>query len=171
MTDKMPPPAAPRVPPAPPPKRPPVQLTVGEVSRRSGIPVSTLHFYEAKGLIGADRSLGNQRRYSRDILRRLAIIQTARQFGISLADIAELLKPIPPGVQPSADDVKAMVAGWRAALQERIEGLTLLRDRLDGCIGCGCLSLEDCPLRNPSDELGENDSGAVLLRAGHKTPG
>ncbi|TDX33802.1 redox-sensitive transcriptional activator SoxR [Rhodovulum visakhapatnamense] len=144
-------------------------LSVGEVAERSGVPVSALHFYEAKGLIGAHRSSGNQRRYSRDVLRRIAILRTAQSLGFSLSEIAGLLKPIPPGRQPTAADVRAMVAGWRAALQARIDGLTELRDKLDGCIGCGCLSHDDCPLRNPADRLAASGRGAVLL--GQQPPG
>jgi MerR family redox-sensitive transcriptional activator SoxR len=142
----------------------PQLLTVGEVARRSGIAVSTLHFYEAKGLIASMRTEGNQRRFSRDILRRVAIIRVAQGLGIPLAEIAVLLKPIPAGKQPTAAEVRAMVAGWRTALQARIDGLTRLRDRLDGCIGCGCLSQAECPLRNPSDRLGRQGTGPVLLQ-------
>ncbi|MCJ2064520.1 redox-sensitive transcriptional activator SoxR [Methylobacterium sp. J-088] len=139
-------------------------LTVGEVARRSGIAVSALHFYEAKGLIASTRTEGNQRRFSRDILRRVAIIRVAQGLGVPLAEIAGLLKPIPMGKQPTAAAVRAMVADWRAALQARIDGLTRLRDRLDGCIGCGCLSQTECPLRNPSDRLGRAGQGPVLLQ-------
>lgn len=146
-------------------KLPPV-LTVGEVARRSGVAVSTLHFYEAKGLISSLRTRGNQRRFSRDILRRIAIIRTAQRLGISLEEICGLVTPIPAGKQPSAAQVRDMIAIWRNAIQQRIDGLTQLRDHLDGCIGCGCLSLEDCPLRNPEDELGVNGKGAVLLDDG-----
>ncbi|MFG1402398.1 redox-sensitive transcriptional activator SoxR [Xanthobacter sediminis] len=138
-------------------------LSVGEVSQRSGVSISTLHFYEAKGLIGSLRSTGNQRRYSRDILRRIAIIKVAQRLGISLGEISDLLRPIPPGTIPSASEVRAMAEGWRAALQARIDGLTELRDHLDGCIGCGCLSKDECPLRNPQDELGAAGSGPMLL--------
>ncbi|GJE49203.1 Redox-sensitive transcriptional activator SoxR [Methylobacterium tardum] len=139
-------------------------LTVGEVARRSGVAVSTVHFYEAKGLIAATRSGGNQRRFSRDVLRRVAIIRVAQGFGVSLAEIADLLKPIPPGKRPTAAQIRAMVGGWRAMLQARIDGLALLRDRLDGCIGCGCLSQTECPLRNPLDRLGSEGRGPVLLQ-------
>ncbi|WP_172330673.1 redox-sensitive transcriptional activator SoxR [Mangrovicoccus sp. HB161399] len=141
-------------------------LTVGQVARRSGVAVSALHFYERKGLISADRSEGNQRRYSRDILRRIAIIRVAQDLGFPLAEIAKLLRPIPPGRAASAAEVGAMVADWRAAIQARIDGLTELRDKLDGCIGCGCLSHRDCPLRNDGDRLGKGTSGPVLLAAG-----
>lgn len=138
-------------------------LSVGEVARRSGVAVSTLHFYEAKGLIAAGRSAGNQRRYARDVLRRVAIIRVAQRLGLPLAEIAELLKPIPAGKQPTAADVRTLVGIWRSALQARIDGLVQLRDQLDGCIGCGCLSMQDCPLRNPSDRLGTDGAGPVLL--------
>ena len=139
-------------------------LSVGEVARRSGVPVSTLHFYEKKGLIAASRSRGNQRLFLRDILRRIAIIRVAQRLGFSLSEIAALLEPTPAGTNPSAAAIRNMIANWRTALQARIDGLTKLRDNLDGCIGCGCLSLEECPLRNPSDELGLKGEGAVLLQ-------
>lgn len=151
--------------------RAPILLSVGEVARRSGVNISTLHFYEAKGLIASQRSGGNQRRYSRDILRRVAIIRVAQRLGVSLAEIAALLRPIPPGKNPSAADVRAMAANWKAALQARIDGLTELRDHLEGCIGCGCLSLDDCPLRNPDDTLATCGPGAVLLTSSHEGEG
>lgn len=145
-------------------KVPPL-LTVGDVAQRSGVAITTLHFYEAKGLITAHRSSGNQRRYTRDILRRIAIIRVAQRLGLPLTEIAGLLQPIPEGRNPTAEDVQTMAANWRAALQERIDGLIRLRDHLDKCIGCGCLSLTECPLRNPSDELAASGSGPVLLQA------
>jgi MerR family redox-sensitive transcriptional activator SoxR len=143
--------------------KPAPMLSVGEVAQRSGVAVSTLHFYEAKGLIASFRSRGNQRRFSRDILRRIAIIRVAQRLGVPLSEIIDLLKPVPAGKQPTAAKVREMIANWRIALQARIDGLVRLRDSLDGCIGCGCLSLEDCPLRNPSDKLGAEGQGAVLL--------
>lgn len=142
----------------------PAMLTVGEVASRSGVAVSAIHFYEAKGLISSLRTKGNQRRFSRDILRRIAIIRTAQRLGISLEEICGLVTPIPAGKQPSVAQVREMIATWRSAIQRRIDGLTQLRDHMDGCIGCGCLSLEDCPLRNPEDELRHNGTGAVLLK-------
>jgi MerR family redox-sensitive transcriptional activator SoxR len=143
--------------------KPERMLTVGEVAQRSGVAISTLHFYEAKGLIASVRSRGNQRRFSRDILRRIAIIRVAQRLGLPLTEIIDLLKPVPAGKRPTATDVREMIVNWRKALQARIDGLTLLRDNLDGCIGCGCLSMTDCPLRNPSDQLGADGHGAVLL--------
>ncbi|SON56549.1 Redox-sensitive transcriptional activator SoxR [Hartmannibacter diazotrophicus] len=140
-------------------------LSVGEVVRRSGLPVSTLHYYEAEGLIGALRSAGNQRRYPRGVLRRLAVIRVALQTGIPIRRIKEALAPLPRDRAPSAEDWKHMSALWRDDLQARIDQLTRLRDQLDGCIGCGCLSLAECPLRNPDDILAAKGPGARLLMA------
>lgn len=141
------------------------RLSVGEVAARSGVAVSTLHFYEERGLISSERTAGNQRRYSRDILRRVAIIRVAQDLGFSLADITVLLQPIPSGRHASAADVSLMVQGWKEAIEARILGLSELRDKLEGCIGCGCLSKQECPLRNPADRLASKGPGAVLLEA------
>lgn len=139
------------------------ELAVGEVARRSGVAVSTIHFYEAKGLLSASRNSGNQRRYPREVLRRIAIIKIAQQAGIPLAEIRHALSSLPNGRTPNAEDWKNLAGLWRAGLQKRIDKLTQLRDDLEGCIGCGCLSVKDCPLRNPGDILGTNGKGAVLL--------
>jgi MerR family redox-sensitive transcriptional activator SoxR len=141
-------------------KRP---LTVGEVARRSGVAVSALHFYETKGLIHSVRSAGQQRRYGRDVLRRVAVIKVAQRIGISLASISEAFASLPEGRTPTAGDWARMSSLWRKELDERIVQLTRLRDQLDGCIGCGCLSIEACRLRNPLDELSEQGSGPQLL--------
>ncbi|MCA3922587.1 redox-sensitive transcriptional activator SoxR [Burkholderia sp.] len=140
-----------------------VPLSVGEVARRSGIAVSSIHFYEAKGLIHGWRSDGNQRRYARDVLRRVAVIKGAQRAGIPLARIKAALDELPSGKAPSAADWRRLSTGWRDLLNERIRQLTQLRDQMDGCIGCGCLSMKDCPLRNPGDALSERGQGAVLL--------
>lgn len=139
------------------------ELTVGEVARRSGVAVSALHFYENKGLIKSRRNAGNQRRYSRDVLRRVAVIKVAQRTGIPLAEIGEALQTLPDGRAPNARDWARLSGRWRADLDRRIEQLARLRDHLDGCIGCGCLSLEACPLRNPADYLGDEGAGARLL--------
>ncbi|MBZ5762101.1 redox-sensitive transcriptional activator SoxR [Rhizobium sp. VS19-DR104.2] len=139
------------------------ELAVGEVARRSGVAVSTIHFYEAKGLLSASRNPGNQRRYPREVLRRVAIIKIAQQAGIPLAEIRHALSSLPNARTPNAEDWKSLASSWRAALQKRIDKLTQLRDDLEGCIGCGCLSVKDCPLRNPGDILGASGKGAVLL--------
>lgn len=139
------------------------ELSVGEVAKRSGLAVSAIHFYEAKGLIKSRRNAGNQRRFTRDVLRRVAIIKVAQRTGIPLASIRDALRALPEERTPTADDWKALSARWKAELDERIANLTMLRDQLDGCIGCGCLSLSECPLRNPRDQLGEQGPGPHLL--------
>ena len=145
--------------------RPPVMLTVGEVARRSGVAVSTLHFYERKGLIAGWRSRGNQRRYERAVLRRIAIIKVAQQLGIGLAEIGERLSRLPDDRTPGKADWARLAASWRSDLDGRIARLVRLRDNLDGCIGCGCLSVDACPLRNPGDVLGETGPGPHHLDA------
>jgi MerR family transcriptional regulator, redox-sensitive transcriptional activator SoxR len=139
------------------------QLTVGEVARRSGVAVSTLHFYEAKGLIRSWRTHGNQRRYAREVLRRVAIIRVAQRTGMELEAIHSALKALPRERTPSVADWKKLSASWKSELTSRIERLTRLRDQLDGCIGCGCLSMEACPLRNPWDRLAKQGPGPRLL--------
>ncbi|MEJ1266896.1 redox-sensitive transcriptional activator SoxR [Pantoea ananatis] len=138
-------------------------LTPGEVARRSGVAVSALHFYESKGLIFSTRNSGNQRRYSRDVLRRVAIIKIAQRIGIPLASVSDSLENMPADKRMSAQEWGNLTQHWRDELDKRIETLTRLRNDLDGCIGCGCLSMRDCPLRNPGDLLGQQASGAVLL--------
>lgn len=140
-----------------------VRLSVGEVARRSGVPISTLHFYEAKGLIEGWRTSGNQRCYHRAVLRRIAIIRIAQRAGIPLATVGQALADLPHDHVPSAADWRRFTAAWRTMLDERIVGLTQLRDQIDSCIGCGCLSLEDCPLRNPGDRLGREGPGPRRL--------
>ena len=137
----------------------PAILSIGEVARRSGITVSALHFYERQGLIESLRTAGNQRRYARSVLRRVAVIKVAQRMGLPLAEIARALQGLPSGRTPTQADWSALSARWRQALDARIEGLTQLRDQIDGCIGCGCLSLKVCPLRNDGDCLAEGGPG------------
>jgi MerR family redox-sensitive transcriptional activator SoxR len=139
------------------------ELSVGEVAARSGVAVSTIHFYESEGLIKSWRNRGNQRRYPREVLRRVAVVKVAQRTGIPLASIRRALKALPGERTPTAEDWKRMAAAWRAELTGRIERLTRLREQLDGCIGCGCLSLGICPLRNPGDKLSEQGPGPRLL--------
>jgi MerR family transcriptional regulator, redox-sensitive transcriptional activator SoxR len=139
------------------------ELTVGEVAARSGVAVSAIHFYEAKGLIRSRRNPGNQRRYPREILRRVAVIKVAQRIGMPLVTIREALATLPRGRTPTAADWKRLSALWKRGLDDRIERLTRLRDSLTGCIGCGCLSLKVCPLRNPKDRLGGEGPGPRLL--------
>ncbi|MGP4844437.1 redox-sensitive transcriptional activator SoxR [Marinobacter sp. 1Y8] len=138
-------------------------LTVGEVARRSGVAVSALHFYEQKGLIESWRTDGNQRRFHRDVLRRIAVIKVAQRLGIPLADVAEALDTLPKGRKLTAGDWQTLSEQWRADLDHRIATLTRLRDQLSDCIGCGCLSIDACRLRNPWDELSEDGPGPRLL--------
>ncbi|WP_250458965.1 redox-sensitive transcriptional activator SoxR [Microbulbifer litoralis] len=139
------------------------ELSVGEVAERSGLAVSTLHFYESKGLIKSWRTGGNQRRYARDVLRRVSIIKVAQRTGIPLAEIKAALDTLPDGRTPNKKDWTRLSARWHEELDARIEQLTRLRDSLDGCIGCGCLSMKSCPLRNPGDRAAELGSGAWYL--------
>jgi len=141
----------------------PVALSVGEVARRSGVAVSTLHFYETKGLIRSERTVGNQRRYARAVLRRVAFIRVAQRVGISLTDIADALSSLPVTSAPSRHDWARLSAAWRNELDERMAQLRKLRDTLDDCIGCGCLSIDRCKLRNPYDKLAEQGAGPRRL--------
>jgi MerR family transcriptional regulator, redox-sensitive transcriptional activator SoxR len=141
------------------------ELTVGQLAERSGATVSALHFYEARGLISARRTAGNQRRYPRAMLRRVAFIRASQRVGIPLAKIAEALDTLPARRTPTARDWARLSAAWCQDLDDRIAALQDLRDRLTGCIGCGCLSLTDCQLANPDDTLGASGTGPRRLSA------
>ena len=134
-------------------------LSVGEMAKRAGVPVSTLHFYEAEGLIESWRTPANHRRYDRRELRRVAITRIAQSVGVPLSEVKAVLDRIPRTKAVSAKAWSEAAAPWQAKLDERIEMMTRLRDQMGYCIGCGCLSLESCPLYNGSDHLGENGSG------------
>ncbi len=138
-------------------------LTVGELARRSGVAISTIHFYESKGLIEGWRTSGNQRRYFRSVLRRVAVIRIAQRAGIPLTTIKSYLDEIPSDRPLTASDWRELTKSWQALLDERIESLMQLRNQFDRCIGCGCLSLSDCPLRNPGDSLAAEGPGPRLL--------
>ncbi|MBH1432160.1 redox-sensitive transcriptional activator SoxR [Stenotrophomonas maltophilia] len=137
------------------------ELSVGEVSQRSGVAISALHFYERKGLISSLRTSGNQRRYSRDVLRRLAVIRVAQRVGMPLEAVGRAFESLPEGRAPTKADWAKLSARWRTELEDRIHMLQLLRDELTGCIGCGCLSLQRCRLANPGDVLGERGDGPM----------
>jgi MerR family redox-sensitive transcriptional activator SoxR len=139
------------------------ELTVGQLSARSGVPVTALHFYEGKGLIHSRRTTGNQRRYSRDALRRVAFIRVAQRVGISLRMVAEALATLPAGRAPTREDWSRLSTEWRAELDLRIDQLVRLRDNLSDCIGCGCLSIDRCILRNRDDELANDGVGPRRL--------
>ncbi|MFI9722511.1 redox-sensitive transcriptional activator SoxR [Streptomyces sp. NPDC052396] len=138
------------------------ELTVGQLAARSGAAVSALHFYEAKGLITSRRTSGNQRRYERDALRRVAFIRAAQRVGIPLATIREALAKLPEERTPNREDWARLSELWRSELNERISRLERLRDHLDDCIGCGCLSLAKCALSNPDDVFGDRGIGSRL---------
>lgn len=140
-------------------------LSVGEVAARSGVAVSTLHFYEAKGLLKSRRNKGNQRRYLRDVLRRVAVIKVAQSLGISLGTIKEAFSALPEGRTPTAQDWTLLSAAWKEDLDARITNLIQLRDHLSDCIGCGCLSLEHCKLVNPQDTLAGQGPGPVRIES------
>lgn len=128
-------------------------LTIGQLAERSGLAHSALRFYEDKGLISSERTSGNQRRYPRHMLRRLAFISAAQRVGLTLGQIREALDSLPEGRTPTATDWARLSARWREELDYRIDALQRLRDKLTGCIGCGCLSLETCAIQNPGDEI------------------
>ena len=141
----------------------PQGLTIGEVSTRTGVAHSALRFYEAEGLIQAERTSGGQRRYHRDVLRRVSFMRIAQQVGLSLQEIRDALATLPESRTPTRADWERLSASWRSRLDARISLLERLRDDLSGCIGCGCLSLQVCPLYNPGDVLAAKGPGAHIL--------
>src|SRR4051812_43880651 len=139
-------------------------LTIGELSERSGVATSALRFYEERGLIASRRTTGNQRRYSRATLRRGAFVRAARRVGLSLGEVSGAGATLPGGRTPSRAEWARLSRSGRPRLDEQIRRIELLRDRLDGCIGCGCLSLRTCSLVNPGDWLAEEGPGPVRLQ-------
>jgi MerR family transcriptional regulator, redox-sensitive transcriptional activator SoxR len=140
------------------------ELTIGELSERSGVAPSALRFYERRGLIHARRTDGNQRRYARVMLRRIALVQAGKAAGVPLASIRGALDTLPRDRTPTKRDWERLSRGWRRELDERIATLRSVRDRLTGCIGCGCLSLQRCELINQGDEAARLGPGAHYLR-------
>lgn len=139
------------------------QLTIGQVAERTGVATSALRYWEALGLIASVRTTGNQRRYERPTIRRVSFIRAAQRVGLSLDEIKEALATLPDSRTPTAHDWSRLSTAWRARLDEQIRRIELLRDRLDECIGCGCLSLETCALNNPGDELAAAGPGPHRL--------
>lgn len=142
------------------------RLSVGEVANRAGVATSALRFYEEHGLISSERNESGHRRYHADVLRRVSFIRTAQRVGLSLAEIADALGSLPDHRTPTATDWERLASSWRPRLDDQIAVLTRLRDQLDGCIGCGCLSLTSCRLWNPDDaaaELGPGTGPRYLL--------
>jgi MerR family redox-sensitive transcriptional activator SoxR len=142
----------------------PDQVTIGELSARSGVPSSALRFYEAQGLIRAERTSGNQRRFARPTLRRIAFIRTAQRVGLSLDEIKAALDTLPDNRTPNKSDWARLSRGWQPRLDEQIARLERLRDKLTSCIGCGCLSLKTCALSNPDDAMSAVGPGAAWLK-------
>ena len=142
----------------------PDELTIGEVAARSGVATSALRFYEAQGLITASRTSGNQRRYARAVLRRIALIQAGRAAGIPLERIRAALDGLPASRTPTRRDWERLSGRWRDDLDRQLATLQAIRDRLTTCIGCGCLSIDACGLLNPDDEAGQLGAGAHYLR-------
>jgi MerR family redox-sensitive transcriptional activator SoxR len=140
-------------------------LTIGELAQRSGFATSAVRFYDKEGLVPAERTSGNQRRYPRSALRRLAFIRAAQNVGVPLAEIRSALAELPETRTPTRADWARLSRAWRSRLDEQIAGLTALRDNLDSCIGCGCLSLQRCALYNPGDVVAANGPGARRLPA------
>jgi MerR family redox-sensitive transcriptional activator SoxR len=137
--------------------------SVGKVAGRCGVKISTLHFYEEKGLISSSRNAGNQRRYQKDVLRRVSVIKAAQKVGISLEEIKTALATLPDNRTPNTTDWEVLALHWREHLDARITRLEKLRDSLSGCIGCGCLSMKKCPIYNANDKLAKDGPGPVLL--------
>lgn len=146
----------------------PETLSIGDVASRGAIAASALRYYESVGLISSIRTVGNQRRYQRSVLRRVAVIKAAQAMGISLDEIRDALDCLPNGRTPSVRDWEKLSAVWKANLDERIGRLEQLRDDLTSCIGCGCLSIDRCRLFNPGDELADTVSGGSKLAASLK---
>lgn len=142
------------------------ELSVGEAAKRSGVAVSALHFYERKGLIRSLRTAGNQRRYAGDVLRRIAVIRVAQRVGVPLEAVRRAFASLPDEGPPTREEWARMSAAWREELEDRIEQLVNLKDRLTDCIGCGCLSLTACALANPGDALAAEGGGPRRWEAG-----
>lgn len=141
------------------------ELSVGQLAQRSGVAVSALHFYERQDLISSRRTAGNQRRYRRDTLRRVALIRIAQRVGIPLSQVSAVLSLLPDRRTPTRKDWERVSACWQADLDERIRQLQQLRDDFTDCVGCGCLSIDRCRMANPQDELGSRGPGPQRLLA------
>lgn len=144
-------------------------LPIGELARRAGVAASALRYYEEQGLIAGGRSAGGRRQYPRHVLRRIGFIRAAQQVGLGLAEIRAALASLPDGRTPTQADWRRLAGAWQPMLDERIAALQRLRDRLAGCIGCGCLSMKVCALYNPEDQAAARGAGARYL-AGDSPP-
>jgi len=147
----------------------PAMLTIGQLARRTGLSISAIRYYETQGLVAPGRNAGGQRRYLRSDIRRLSFVLIAQQFGFTIAEICEQLHMLPDKNAPDKDDWAKISIGFRQKLDEKIDTLTRLRNNLDGCIGCGCLSLEKCALYNPQDRARSYGTGPRYLM-GNRPP-
>ena len=138
-------------------------ITIGQAAERCGVATSALRFYESKGLIHSQRGTGNQRRYHRAMIRRISLIKVAQSLGLSLKEISEALETLPNKESPTRKDWERLSRSWKDQLEQRIRGLEMLKEKLDGCIGCGCLSLKRCALYNKDDVAGEQGAGPRYL--------
>jgi MerR family redox-sensitive transcriptional activator SoxR len=138
-------------------------LTIGEVAARAGVATSALRFYEDRGLITSERTPAGHRRYAPDVLRRVSFIRVAQRVGLTLGEIAEALDRLPDGRTPTRRDWARLARAWQPVLDQRIALLQAMRDELDGCIGCGCLSLDTCALHNPDDLAADRGPGPRWL--------
>ena len=148
----------------------PNRLTIGQMASRSGVQTSALRYYESRGLISSDRTAGGQRRYARETLRRIAVIRAAQIVGLTLEETRRALNELPQARTPNRQDWERLSQMWRGSLDGRIAELEALRDRLSGCIGCGCLSLENCGLLNPGDQAADAGAGAQYLLGDTQDP-
>lgn len=144
--------------------KPKTILSVGELSKRSGLPISTIHFYEEKGIISSFRNNGNQRQFSRESLRIISLVKAAQSIGYSLEEIKSMLDKLPIDRKLTDADWTRISKVWRKDIESKIKALIQIRDHLDKCIGCGCLSLTECPLRNPEDRLSRKGAGPQLIQ-------
>jgi len=149
---------------------PPAEWSIGQVAERSGVAISALHYYEREGLISSIRNAGNQRRYGRDVLRRLAFIRASQRVGIPLVTIKEALDDLPARRTPREEDWGPVAMRWKQVLEKQIEYLERVRDDLATCIGCGCLSFQRCHLVNPDDAMAVEGPGARRLLPGTPRP-
>ena len=140
-----------------------MELTVGELAARSGVTVSALHFFERQGLISSRRTAGNQRRYRRDMLRRVAFVRIAQRVGIPLKEVAAILALLPDERTPTREDWARVSQCWQEELDRRMRHLEQLRNDFTGCVGCGCMSIDRCPLINPNDVMGREGAGPRRL--------
>jgi MerR family redox-sensitive transcriptional activator SoxR len=144
-------------------------ITIGELAARSGVATSALRFYERRGLIQSERTAGNQRRYARSQLRRVAFVRAAQRVGLSIDEIRDAMSTLPDNRTPTKADWARLSRNWQDRLDAQILELERLKTKLTGCIGCGCLSLRRCALSNPDDVVADRGPGAVYLRSGDAT--